>query len=612
MMRRVFQRSVLTLIVVVVTMGTFLFIYNTYMLDHSLFNLKVSLKHLATVENPREMEEIRQILDVVLVQEIARDSSDFLAAAKLEFSGQIAGRMKQYQQIQDIRFLLGDIVEQREERRNPFFALLDSILMKLFPHVRQDQPQKIRAMISEMEKKIPLYDGIKLQAHLIRLAQMNMRLREWPVALELLQRAASAGPESKEGRIAKLYVGIVYKFTGEYERARKVFSELRSVLEKDLKKYAIYQEAQILYAEGRKGQALQKLEEFFDDSPGEEFHQFSQFRAAYEYLYTIHDHQKAYQSFQKLHEYAPQSKYDEYAVTYLYPRNAEPYVEEGAILLDEGYNLVRLAHEKEARERYQGALNLFHQAVKICPPETNDTVVSIIARNYRETGFKLVEQGYLSQQANQKAEATLFFSDAIEKFDLATQFFDREALAYSGKGLTLLFLGKPQEALDAAREAVRLNPENEETLAHLGYVYYRVGMLDEAIDVYRKSMLVLRDSPLLHYNLGTMLVKKGNLVGAIENFKQAIDADPKYSYAYNNLGYILWVKGAYQEAQTNLERAVSLSPDYVDARYNLGVLFFTIGKYEQAQEQFQVINRLHPGFKKSQQFLRAIEKRAAQ
>ena len=100
-----------------------------------------------------------------------------------------------------------------------------------------------------------------------------------------------------------------------------------------------------------------------------------------------------------------------------------------------------------------------------------------------------------------------------------------------------------KEAIEAYRQALRINPDLAEAYINLGVDYYRVGRYDDAINI----------------------------------FKQIIGKKPDLIAAYNKLGAAYIVNGQYSEAIETFKKAIEIAPDDASAHFNLGLAYFLNG-----------------------------------
>jgi tetratricopeptide (TPR) repeat protein len=116
---------------------------------------------------------------------------------------------------------------------------------------------------------------------------------------------------------------------------------------------------------------------------------------------------------------------------------------------------------------------------------------------------------------------------------------EREAEFYFQHGLTLEETGAPvEQATEAYKKAVELNPAAAGALVNLGTIYYRARAFREAESYYRRAIEVDANYPLAHYNLGNLYDEEGDLVQAQQHYTQALRLNPSYADAHFNLALL--------------------------------------------------------------------------
>jgi serine/threonine-protein kinase len=130
-----------------------------------------------------------------------------------------------------------------------------------------------------------------------------------------------------------------------------------------------------------------------------------------------------------------------------------------------------------------------------------------------------------------------------------------ECLKAHGRPEAADVLGK---AVAAAREAIRLKPDD--ALAHniLGNALAGQGEPDAAIAAYRQAIRLKPDFAPAHYNLGIDLAGRGEAEAAIAAYREAIRLQPDFAEAHCDLGLVLGPRGNYEEALKELRRGHEL------------------------------------------------------
>ena len=141
--------------------------------------------------------------------------------------------------------------------------------------------------------------------------------------------------------------------------------------------------------------------------------------------------------------------------------------------------------------------------------------------------------------------------------------------AHNNLSVTLIELGRLDEAEASLKQAIALNPDYAEAYNNLGVTLKELGRLDESIDSYKKALSIMPEYAEAHYNLSATLKKLGRLEEAEANLRQAIALKSDYADAYNNLGNTLQELGKFDEAVASLITAIELRPDNVEAWSNI-------------------------------------------
>src|SRR5213592_3537765 len=212
---------------------------------------------------------------------------------------------------------------------------------------------------------------------------------------------------------------------------------------------------------------------------------------------------------------------------------------------------------------------------------------SVAAQN--NLGRELVGQG-------KPAEAIEHFREALRiKPDLAE--------AHNNWGMALDLQGKLPEAIEHFREALRIEPDLAIAHANWGVVLARQGKPAEATEHFQQALRSKPDSAEAHYGWAGALLAQGRPTEAIEHFQQALRIKPDYADAHNNWGVALAQQGKPAEAIEHFQQALRIKPDFADTPNNLGVVLGRQGKPAEASAHFQQALRIQPDFADAQKNL---------
>ena len=122
------------------------------------------------------------------------------------------------------------------------------------------------------------------------------------------------------------------------------------------------------------------------------------------------------------------------------------------------------------------------------------------------------------------------------------------------------------------RHTLSFDPDDSVAHNDLGTELLRQGRPLEATEQYRQAVRLNPNLPLFHYNLGNALLAQGKPEEAIEPYEDALRRDPGYEDAHVNLGNILLGKGLLDAAAEHYEAALRTDPGAADLRANLRTL----------------------------------------
>ena len=113
------------------------------------------------------------------------------------------------------------------------------------------------------------------------------------------------------------------------------------------------------------------------------------------------------------------------------------------------------------------------------------------------------------------------------------------------------------------------NPGCYLCLNNLGTLALEAGRPDEALERYRAALRLKPDSVEALSNVGNLLLKAGETAAAIEHYEHALRIAPNNVATRTNLGIALYVSGRIGEAEAQYEAALRIMPDYAPALRSL-------------------------------------------
>jgi tetratricopeptide (TPR) repeat protein len=118
-----------------------------------------------------------------------------------------------------------------------------------------------------------------------------------------------------------------------------------------------------------------------------------------------------------------------------------------------------------------------------------------------------------------------------------------------------------EQAEQAYRKALSLDPTLSNALTNLGNLEYRRDQPVSAEQYYRRALAADPEQPEALYNLGFLHFERDEIDEAVRLFRGALDSDPSFADAHFNLAMALEERGERAEARPHWKRYLELEPD---------------------------------------------------
>jgi tetratricopeptide (TPR) repeat protein len=255
-------------------------------------------------------------------------------------------------------------------------------------------------------------------------------------------------------------------------------------------------------------------------------------------------------------------------------------------------SLHRAIKHHEAGEIEQ-AEALYREIVRVDPGHADALHLLGVAAHQKSDHPKGVH--FIRQAIAKSGGSALYYSNlgacyrALNRIDAAIDAF-REAVrlqpgffgARYNLAMALEAAGRPYEALQAYDEVLRINSGYVEALNNRGALLSSLGRAEEAVASYRRAVECRPRSASLHYNLANALSRCGQFEPAVAAYREALRLDGSVPEAYNNLATALDALGRSEEALQAIDQALALRPDYSEARLNQSTIQQAIREREVA------------------------------
>jgi tetratricopeptide (TPR) repeat protein len=176
-------------------------------------------------------------------------------------------------------------------------------------------------------------------------------------------------------------------------------------------------------------------------------------------------------------------------------------------------------------------------------------------------------------------------SRAIELINIAIALETGRAEYYAQLGRCLVMLARDHEAVNAADQALRLNPADALTLDTIGCVYTHTGNHEKALEPFRMAVRKKPDDPTFQFNLAASLRFSGHFDEAETAYQTAIQVSPRFYRAHLSLS-TLRKQAPERNHIKRLENLVPGTAGNVDAQLHLhhalAKEYEDIGRYDRA------------------------------
>ena len=204
--------------------------------------------------------------------------------------------------------------------------------------------------------------------------------------------------------------------------------------------------------------------------------------------------------------------------------------------------------------------------------------------NYAEAW---AQSGFCNEKLGRHAEALDASKKAVSLRPSAESYFNI--------GLASFYLKQYKDAAEAYRQSIKLDPYNAADAYYaLGLVYRDWGKPDEEIQAYKQAIRLRPDYTVAFERLGSRYLKAKKYNEAVEIFRQLATLKPGDANAPNNMGEAYFELNKLNEAMESFRQSIRLKPDFGKAYYNLGRTLIALGNRDAALEQYTILTNIDP------------------
>ncbi|QLH06483.1 tetratricopeptide repeat protein [Nitrosopumilus ureiphilus] len=175
--------------------------------------------------------------------------------------------------------------------------------------------------------------------------------------------------------------------------------------------------------------------------------------------------------------------------------------------------------------------------------------------------------------------------DKVEETSLVDSDYNRKKLFK--KGINLMADEKLEDAVVVFEQALRIEPDNIETLMKLGYARFHLEDHGEALKVYDKILEIDVTNPEAWNLKGLVHYEQKNFSKALDSVDKAIESDPTYAMAWYNKACFLSLLNQVPESLEALKRSIEI--DVKNARRSIRDKDFANVRIEEGFKRIQEV-----------------------
>jgi len=200
---------------------------------------------------------------------------------------------------------------------------------------------------------------------------------------------------------------------------------------------------------------------------------------------------------------------------------------------------------------------------------------------------------------------------AVIRLKESLQTFPSSSRLWFALGFANFRLDKNEEAEQALRKAIELDPKFAPPFAYLGLIRAKTGAYGEAIALYESALRADSKLAVVHHLIADAMLKQNGDPRAIEtHLRQSVEMDSTFTPARLSLGKLFMRSQRWTDAVAELEQVIKQDPSVPEAYYQLGLAYGRLKRTTDAQSAMATFKRLSDAEKKREDDeLRQVVKR---
>ncbi|HJZ10835.1 MAG TPA: tetratricopeptide repeat protein [Acidobacteriota bacterium] len=387
----------------------------------------------------------------------------------------------------------------------------------------------------------------------VDLLEKNQR---FPEAVRILQERVESEPQKSQW---KILLSKALQRSGDQDKAEAILKEEIAKNSEDLDLHlALIQ----IYEDGRKfPEALAQLKEMINRLPGNTSMEEPERKGTEALIYShkgyaeqqLKDYENSIQSYRKARELVPvadRSKIDFYiALNYRSQKKWDEAIQMLDAILKadandaDSWELLSLIYEEKGDS------------------SNSDKIIEHLIQTHPDLPEYYILKAERLQQRDKYAESAGYLDGLLKKFPSNDQI-------YFLMGAAQERLKKWDEAEEAFKQAISINPQNANALNYLGYMLIDRGeRVEESIEYVRKALEMDKNNGAFLDSLGWGYFKINKFDLAEDNLKRALELLEDNAVVHDHLGDLYFKQGKFREAMQHWESAAKSDSKEIDGAY---------------------------------------------
>ncbi len=233
---------------------------------------------------------------------------------------------------------------------------------------------------------------------------------------------------------------------------------------------------------------------------------------------------------------------------------------------------LRLGSCRMELQQYDQAVAALQEAQKAQPRDLK--VNYSLAMAYRRAGqFDQAESVLRSLAEINPPDASTYYSEIIKMYDES---------------------GRNENAIEAAKKVIELNPKSEMAVYNLAIMFQKLKRYEEAIAAFQQALTIKPDYDVAYYNIGSCYLNLKQYKESVAAFRNYVALVPDNADAWLQIGVCYMQLKDFESALEPLIKCRELRPDYGVALFNLAVVYLNLKDNYSAREVYKTLVNIDP------------------